>query len=94
MTDPKEREDRRPDVAIKERGRTGLQKPRMFRVILLNDDFTPMEFVIVLVQTVFRKACLQQQTRQFESCQGGPACRFKNNGITCCQRWTNLVNDQ
>ena len=55
MTDPKEREDRRPDVAIKERGRTGLQKPRMFRVILLNDDFTPMEFVIVLVQTVFRK---------------------------------------
>ena len=25
----------------------------MFRVLLLNDDFTPMDFVVVVLQTVF-----------------------------------------
>jgi ATP-dependent Clp protease adaptor protein ClpS len=30
-----------------------LQKPPMFKVILLNDDFTPMEFVIEVLQIFF-----------------------------------------
>ena len=55
MTDPKEREDRDLGVVTKERQDTGLQKPRMFRVILLNDDFTPIDFVVDLVRAVFRK---------------------------------------
>ena len=29
------------------------KKPPMFDVILLNDDFTPMEFVVFVLQTVF-----------------------------------------
>lgn len=31
-----------------------LEPPRMFRVVLLNDDFTPMEFVILVLERVFR----------------------------------------
>jgi len=31
-----------------------LEPPRMFRVLLLNDDFTPMEFVILVLERVFR----------------------------------------
>lgn len=30
-----------------------LKKPSMYKVILLNDDYTPMEFVIEVLQTFF-----------------------------------------
>ena len=30
-----------------------LNKPSLYRVILLNDDYTPMEFVIYVLQTFF-----------------------------------------
>ena len=32
-----------------------LKKPTLYRVILLNDDYTPMEFVIYVLQTIFKK---------------------------------------
>ena len=31
------------------------QKPSMYRVLLLNDDYTPMEFVVLILQDVFNK---------------------------------------
>lgn len=31
-----------------------LKKPRMFKVVLLNDDYTPMVFVVLVLQSVFR----------------------------------------
>ena len=30
-----------------------LQPPRMYKVVLLNDDFTPMEFVVTVLQRFF-----------------------------------------
>jgi ATP-dependent Clp protease adaptor protein ClpS len=30
------------------------QRPRLWKVILLNDDFTPREFVVVVLKAVFR----------------------------------------
>ena len=30
-----------------------IKKPSMYRVVLLNDDYTPMEFVVWLLQHVF-----------------------------------------
>ncbi len=35
---------------------TRLQKPPMFRVLLHNDDFTTMEFVIFVLRRVFHKS--------------------------------------
>lgn len=32
-----------------------LKKPNMYRVLLLNDDFTPMEFVIHVLERFFQK---------------------------------------
>jgi ATP-dependent Clp protease adaptor protein ClpS len=32
-----------------------LLKPRLYKVILLNDDFTPMEFVVMVLERFFRK---------------------------------------
>ncbi|MES9945923.1 ATP-dependent Clp protease adapter ClpS [Candidatus Thiodiazotropha sp. CDECU1] len=30
-----------------------LKKPPLFKVIILNDDFTPMEFVVLVLETFF-----------------------------------------
>lgn len=40
-------------LAVKVRVKT--KKPSMYKVLLLNDDFTPMEFVIYVLERVFRK---------------------------------------
>src|ERR1700728_4254253 len=34
--------------------RTTTQKPPLYKVILLNDDFTPREFVVMVLKAVFR----------------------------------------
>ena len=33
-----------------------LRKPRLYRVVLINDDYTPMEFVVLVLQRFFYKA--------------------------------------
>ncbi len=33
-----------------------LKKPNMYRVLLLNDDFTPMEFVVHVLERFFQKS--------------------------------------
>jgi len=40
-----------PDLSIQEEKVT--EKPPMYEVCLLNDDFTPMEFVIIVLQKFF-----------------------------------------
>lgn len=32
------------------------KKPNLYRVLLLNDDYTPMEFVVLVLQDVFNKS--------------------------------------
>ncbi|WP_421950228.1 ATP-dependent Clp protease adapter ClpS [Pelagibacterium sp.] len=41
-------------VATKTRTKT--KKPSLYRVLLLNDDYTPMEFVILILEEVFSKS--------------------------------------
>ena len=44
------------DIDIKPRGKVQLktERPRLHKVILINDDYTPREFVIVVLKQVFR----------------------------------------
>lgn len=40
----------------KEKKRTDLREPRRFKVIIFNDDFTTMEFVVLVLTSVFFKS--------------------------------------
>ena len=40
---------------LRERQRTDLMEPRKYRVIIYNDDFTTMDFVVMILMEVFLK---------------------------------------
>jgi len=44
------------DIALKPKTRVKpkLDKPKLYKVILVNDDYTPREFVTVVLKVVFR----------------------------------------
>ena len=43
-----------PATILEPRSRTRPERPRLYKVILLNDDFTPREFVVRVLKVVFR----------------------------------------
>lgn len=46
----------RTDGAIKERADIKTQEPTLYNVVLLNDDYTTMEFVLQILETLFQKS--------------------------------------
>jgi ATP-dependent Clp protease adaptor protein ClpS len=40
---------------VLERRTKKIQPPQMYQVVMLNDDYTPMEFVVVVIQEFFGK---------------------------------------
>ena len=44
------------DGTVKERVDTRKQDPTLFKVVLLNDDYTTMEFVLNVLEGVFQKS--------------------------------------
>ena len=42
-------------AAVVERQAQRTQPPPMFQVVLLNDDYTPMEFVVMVLQEYFKR---------------------------------------
>ena len=47
--------DKDNEVLIKKRTKKKLKRPSLYKVIMLNDDFTPMDFVVYLLKTFFQK---------------------------------------
>lgn len=43
------------ESSILERNRTGIKEPRRYKVIIYNDDFTTMDFVVRVLREVFFK---------------------------------------
>jgi ATP-dependent Clp protease adaptor protein ClpS len=47
--------DRQTDGEILERTRQETKKPELYKVLLLNDDYTTMEFVVDVLESIFNK---------------------------------------
>ena len=43
------------DALVLERRAQRVAPPQMYQVVMLNDDYTPMEFVVVVIQEFFNK---------------------------------------
>lgn len=43
------------DSVVLERRTQRVEPPQMYQVVMLNDDYTPMEFVVVVIQEFFGK---------------------------------------
>ena len=53
MADRKD-EDEGTGLGVATRTRTKTKKPTPYKVLMLNDDYTPMEFVVLCLQRFFR----------------------------------------
>lgn len=49
-------EDTSSEVETISRDEVSVRPPRLFKVLLLNDDYTTMNFVVAILETVFRKS--------------------------------------
>lgn len=56
MSDPKEPREGKDQAGtglVVEEASPRLKRPPMYRVLLINDDYTPMEFVVDVLQRIF-----------------------------------------
>jgi ATP-dependent Clp protease adaptor protein ClpS len=49
-------DDNQAGGAVKERARDEAKEPTLYSVVLLNDDYTPMQFVVDVLEQVFQKS--------------------------------------
>ena len=49
-------------VGVATRTRAKAKKPSLYKVLMLNDDYTPMEFVVLVLQSFFRMS-IEDDTR-------------------------------
>ena len=43
-------------AAVRERAREKLKEPSLYGVVLLNDDYTPMPFVVDMLESLFQRS--------------------------------------
>lgn len=69
-----------------------LAKPSMFKVMLVNDDYTPTDFVCQILQKFFRKSQLQAQKLTMQISSDGVAiCGFYTRDVA--ETKVGIVND-
>ena len=59
--------------------KTVAKKPSMYKVLLLNDDYTPMEFVVLVLEKIFNKK--QEEATQI-------MLHVHKNGVGVCGIFT------
>lgn len=60
-------------TALLERVKPKLKRPPMYQVVMLNDDYTPMDFVVVVLETFFSMSSEQAVRVMLDVHQKGKA---------------------
>jgi ATP-dependent Clp protease adaptor protein ClpS len=68
-----------PAIGVVVRPRPKTRKPTMYKVLMLNDDYTPMEFVVHVLERFFQKS--HEQARQI-------MLHVHNRGVGVCGVYT------
>jgi ATP-dependent Clp protease adaptor protein ClpS len=55
MSNPIRRQDDEQGTGVVTKPKTRTKRPSLYRVLLLNDDYTPMEFVVIVLERFFQK---------------------------------------
>ncbi|MBN8995648.1 MAG: ATP-dependent Clp protease adapter ClpS [Rhizobiales bacterium] len=55
MSNPNRRPDDGDGTSIVTKTRPKTKRPNLYRVLILNDDYTPMEFVVLVLERFFQK---------------------------------------
>ncbi len=71
-------------TAVITRAKAKIQRPSMYRVLLLNDDYTPMDFVVGVLCTFFHKSVDDANRIMWQ---------VHNNGVGECGVYTYEVAD-
>ena len=79
LEDSKNNSDQDFERGILLENKQEIKKPSMYNVILINDDYTPMEFVIMVLEKVFNKQ--QEEATQI-------MLHVHKNGIGVCGTFT------
>jgi ATP-dependent Clp protease adaptor protein ClpS len=56
MSDNGKRGDEGPNTGVIVKAKPKTKKPSMYKVLMLNDDYTPMEFVVHILERFFSKS--------------------------------------
>lgn len=67
------RSDSQGGVVTVDKTKAGLKHPKQYQVILINDDYTPMDFVVLILETIFRKSPSEAVRLMLEVHQQGRA---------------------
>ena len=59
--------------AVRDRPRPNLREPRRYKVIIYNDDFTTMEFVVLVLTSVFFKSAEEAEALMLAVHKSGSA---------------------
>ena len=62
MSDSGKRGEEGPSTGVVVKAKPKTKKPSMYKVLMLNDDYTPMEFVVHILERFFNKSP-QEATR-------------------------------
>jgi ATP-dependent Clp protease adaptor protein ClpS len=77
--DDRKRKSEGPGTSVITKTKPQTKRPNLYRVLLLNDDYTPMEFVISILQAFFNKDA--QEATQI-------MLQVHNNGVGECGVYT------
>ena len=52
---PSKKVDKHSDVGVLDRDKRKVEKPKKYKAVMYNDDYTPMDFVVIVLMEVFHK---------------------------------------